>query len=432
MIRSLLYRLRHHSGTARGLTRSGVTTMHLILVAWCAFRVAALGKAIADSPTVVGTSALPTAVWILLGAVLLESCVLLAALVRSRGLPPRSLVLVDVALSAVVALSPIAQGVSDSAPQLPWHFALVFTTVCLIAFRFASTFWTVSLVLGLSSVYLVGRHWHSDWSSPAVTVASSFTVLMVFAVGAAFSGHLVDLARRMEALSETNAKLAARAAVANERATQRVFLHDTAGLLAMIANTTDPDLGAVLRDRARATSKELRAYVYSERQTEAGPSRSLHEILERIAGEFRDLPIEQNTLLAKNVFLTGDTIQAVESAMRTLLDNIRVHANAHTVIIHARSTGAGWELTVRDDGVGFDLERTKKGFGLRDQVESQCALVGVSVRISSRPGEGTEVRLNGTSSPLGPKPVRAARPTRHRVSVMQQWRAVRGQAATRR
>ena len=227
-------------------------------------------------------------------------------------------------------------------------------------------------------------------------------------------------------------KLAARAAVANERATQRVFLHDTAGLLAMITNTTDPELEAVLRDRARATSKELRAYVYEERQNEAGPSRSLHEVLERVGAEFRDLPIEQNTLLAKNVFLTGDAIQAVESALRTLLDNISVHAHARSVIIHGRSSGGGgWEVTVRDDGVGFDATRTKKGFGLRDQVESQCALAGIAVRINSKPGDGTEVRLRGTALPLGLK-VTTPAPVRARPSIVQQWRAVRRQPSARR
>lgn len=408
-----------------------ITTPHLILVTWCAFRVAALGKAVADSPTFVSTAASPTAAWSLLGLVLVETVIVLIALVRSRGLPNHAVVIVDVVLTGIVAISPIFHTYTELAPLLPWHFALVVTTVSLAAMRFTSTAWTVAVVGLLGGLYLLGRHTESMWASTAVALASSFTVMMVFAVAAAFSRHLMELARRMEALVETNVKLAARAAVANERAMQRVFLHDTAGLLAMIANTTDPEMSSVLRDRARATSKELRAYVYEERQSEAGPSRSLHEVLERVAVEFRDLPIERNMLLAKNVFLTGDAIQAVESALRTLLDNIRVHAKARNVIIHGRSVGGGWEVTVRDDGIGFDTARTKKGFGLRDQVESQCALAGISVRIESQPGEGTEVRLRGTSTPLGQKVSRPAAARRPQVNFVQQWRSVRRQTRTR-
>lgn len=427
----MLYRVRSRSRRARSLTPRNISMPHLIIIAWCAFRVAAIGSALANLPAIIDAAVLPAATWTLLGLVVVETVALLVALLQSKGLPSRSFVVTDVALTGLVALSPLFHPASPLTPFLPWHFALVFTTICLVAMRFESAATVVGLVSLLGALYVAGRFAFAPGSSIPLFVSSGFTVLMVFALGATFSRYLMQVARRMDGLVETNVRLAARAAVANERATQRVFLHDTAGLLAMIANTTDPELSAVLRDRARATSKELRAYVYEERKTELGPSRSLQEVLERAAADFRDLPIEQNTLLAKNVFLTGDAIQAVESALRTVLDNIRVHANARNVIIHGRSTGVGWEVTVRDDGVGFDPASTKKGFGLRDQVESQCALAGITVRLTSRPGEGTEISLRGSSSPLGKKPSRPDAPARSRSTVTQQWRALRGQPSRR-
>lgn len=424
------YRMRPRLRRPGSLSTATVTIAHLILVAWCAFRLAVLGKATVEIPSL-SMSSERLVSWLLLTLVALETLVMFVVLIRTKALPSYALVGVDAALSAVVSITPAFQYSEVGDSLLPWHFALVFTSICLVAMRTASARWTTVIVVFLTATYLAGRFTQSAWASPAVAVASAFTVSMVFAVGATASRHLIALGDRMEALVESNVKLAARVAVANERATQRVFLHDTAGLLAMIANTEDPELSAVLRERARSTSKELRAYVYQERHNEAGPTRPLDQVLERIAAEFRDLPIDQNTLLAKNVFLSGDATQATESALRTLLDNIRVHAHARSVTIHARATVSGWEVTVRDDGVGFDPAKVRKGFGLREQVESQCALAGITVTLNSFPGEGTEVRLAGSGFGGTQQPKQSSVP-RTRGMFSRHWRESRRSAGVRK
>src|SRR5699024_6928728 len=131
--------------------------------AWCAFRVAALGKAIADSPVIVGSSSRPGLVWTLLALVLLESIILFAALVRVRRSPPIGLIRIDVAMSGLVALSPLFLASEVPSPQLPWHFALVFTTVCLVAMRIRSSARTAAVVAVLGALYWVGRSSQSAW-----------------------------------------------------------------------------------------------------------------------------------------------------------------------------------------------------------------------------------------------------------------------------
>ena len=80
-------------------------------------------------------------------------------------------------------------------------------------------------------------------------------------------------------------------------------------------------------------------------------------------------------------------------ALHTLLMNVRRHASATACVVHASSTPNGWEMTVRDDGVGFDTATTPLAFGLSRQVRQACHQLGLTVAIDSAPGEGTAVSI---------------------------------------
>jgi signal transduction histidine kinase len=72
------------------------------------------------------------------------------------------------------------------------------------------------------------------------------------------------------------------------------------------------------------------------------------------------------------------------------LENVRRHAQARRVFLRVEEE-EGWLLgEVRDDGKGFDPERTSPGLGLsgmREWVE----LLGGKLSIESQPGRGTRV-----------------------------------------
>lgn len=79
------------------------------------------------------------------------------------------------------------------------------------------------------------------------------------------------------------------------------------------------------------------------------------------------------------------------------LTNVVRHAHAHQVYVELRYGDGELQLTVRDDGVGFDvqpvLERAMRGaslglLGMRERV----LLVGGQIDIASAPGRGTEIR----------------------------------------
>ena len=87
------------------------------------------------------------------------------------------------------------------------------------------------------------------------------------------------------------------------------------------------------------------------------------------------------------------------AALRSLLLNVRQHAQAGRVVLHAAEDedGTGWEVTLHDDGIGFDTSATAFGVGLREVVVEQLARSEVSVEISSIRDLGTTVTLTQTT-----------------------------------
>ncbi|MGE7439159.1 MULTISPECIES: sensor histidine kinase [Kitasatospora] len=80
------------------------------------------------------------------------------------------------------------------------------------------------------------------------------------------------------------------------------------------------------------------------------------------------------------------------------LANVRKHARAQHVTLHAEFTDAAVRLLVEDDGCGFDPEQDEDhGYGLRG-MRARVAEIGGTVEVSSSPGRGTAVDVR---VPLG-------------------------------
>ena len=72
--------------------------------------------------------------------------------------------------------------------------------------------------------------------------------------------------------------------------------------------------------------------------------------------------------------------------------NAARHSGAETLRLYLERLDAGMRLGIVDDGVGFDDEQPRSGFGLvtmRDRAEA----LGGKLRIDSRRGSGTKVEL---------------------------------------
>lgn len=86
-------------------------------------------------------------------------------------------------------------------------------------------------------------------------------------------------------------------------------------------------------------------------------------------------------------------VRALCDATREALVNIAKHAGVDRAVVTARSTGTGTEVTVRDQGTGFDPLAPPSGFGLRQSIEGRLAEAGGTVSIWSAPGRGTRVTM---------------------------------------
>jgi len=183
---------------------------------------------------------------------------------------------------------------------------------------------------------------------------------------------------------------------------------------------------------AQALSNAIFQVEYIERVIEADPLlartelRFLRELLRRELGDVRAFITQLRPPLLDQLGLDGAIADTVEhmrmltglditmdltapatllgDSQRTValrvtqeaLQNVRKHALANSVIVSTRLDDDGWVLEVRDDGRGFDIgavaARGRRNFGLQFMRE-RAELMGSSLQIESRQGEGTRILL---------------------------------------
>ena len=115
------------------------------------------------------------------------------------------------------------------------------------------------------------------------------------------------------------------------------------------------------------------------------------------------LEVELDLALPESEGEPSEELREIESAVYRLvqeaLTNVAKHAQAERVWIEVAERGEAIEVVIRDDGVGFDMDKREQGFGLVGMRE-RVTLAGGSLSIVSTPGTGTELR--------GRVPLRAA------------------------
>lgn len=161
----------------------------------------------------------------------------------------------------------------------------------------------------------------------------------------------------------------------------------------------DPTLArarlVLARDSVNAVIQEIRSYIFGLRPD----TFERQGLVAGLAGLAQELKI--NALVELELDLADDarsafsTEQAAElfQIAREALANVGRHAAAKRATLSLRPDADGWALRIWDDGVGFEPATVARvGFGLDNMRERARRLSG-DLRITSRPGQGTEVRL---------------------------------------
>jgi two-component system nitrate/nitrite sensor histidine kinase NarX len=91
--------------------------------------------------------------------------------------------------------------------------------------------------------------------------------------------------------------------------------------------------------------------------------------------------------------LPADVQVAIYRICQEALNNVAKHAAASQVEINLTHEESAIELSIRDDGQGFDPEQTASGHYGLSMMHERAAGVGARLSIISRPGHGTELTI---------------------------------------
>lgn len=108
------------------------------------------------------------------------------------------------------------------------------------------------------------------------------------------------------------------------------------------------------------------------------------------------------------VWLRGDLATAVVSAAREAMNNVDRHARATALTITVDPD----LVTLRDNGIGFDVHQPRTGHGIADSIVGRMKRAGGSAAISSTPGAGTVTRLSWSTEQTAAAAAEPADPDR--------------------
>jgi len=218
-------------------------------------------------------------------------------------------------------------------------------------------------------------------------------------LGAALLWTLVVLS-----LSQQGALAAAaeglRAGQEAERARMLRTMHDSVlqSLEALLLEAGRNDLPVRQRlDRLRAGVRRQTSDIrVALRHDQHVPGAGLTGPLEALVEEFMARGLRVRLVSAE---LDADppvpVAQALVGATQEALANVAKHAGVQQAVVRVASTDGGVEVTVRDHGRGFDLDRPVGGFGIAESIVGRMRDVGGRATVWSAPDRGTRVIVWG-------------------------------------
>jgi two-component system nitrate/nitrite sensor histidine kinase NarX len=238
-----------------------------------------------------------------------------------------------------------------------------------------------------------------------------------------FTAHHADLAlsvANQAAIAMVNAELYKQAhelAVMEERQRLARNLHDavnqslfSAGLIAEVlprlwvrdqeeARRSIEDL----RRLTRGAQAEMRALLAELRPSTITDS-NLGDLLKLLGDALSSRTNIPVTVTGTGEFILPSDVQITfYRVCQETLFNIAKHSKASQVEINLKQEGPTIELSIRDDGQGFDTQQSFSGHYGLSMMRERAEAVGAMFSVDSQPGHGTELTIRWT--PLSPKEV---------------------------
>jgi NarL family two-component system sensor histidine kinase LiaS len=219
------------------------------------------------------------------------------------------------------------------------------------------------------------------------------------------------MARQLEQLLDTRRELA----IVEERNRLARDLHDSVKQQAFAAAAQLSAVKALLQrdpEAAEPHVEEAERLMYALRQEltlliqELRPvglqGKGLAPAVREVAADWsRQTGIELEVRVQGERSLPLDVEQAAFRIVQEALSNVARHSQANGTEIDLIYNGHEFTCTIRDDGIGFDLDSARDGFGLRSMQQRANAL-GSTLEVVSVAGEGTRLSFTVSLKQGGP------------------------------
>jgi two-component system nitrate/nitrite sensor histidine kinase NarX len=245
--------------------------------------------------------------------------------------------------------------------------------------------------LGILTLYAARPHAFSD---------TDHTLLMLVGRHVGVAVENAQLSARMRALAVVEERGLIAQEIHDGIAQSLAYLNlETAKLQQLLED--DPRRAAAelehIRQVVKESCEEVRALLVDFRM-KFKEGEGLADMVGRCLEEFgQRTAIRTQLLMSGDLALVPAEVQMpVFRIIQEALSNVRKHARAHTVVVELYAAPSLLEVTVRDDGRGFDPIMENRGetahLGLSIMRERAVNLGG-SLQCASRPDEGTTLRL---------------------------------------
>jgi signal transduction histidine kinase len=330
----------------------------------------------------------PAGGFLALAAMAVWTAVTVIAYARPGGRSPW-LIGADVAVAGLLVLSTrlilTAGQINAGAPTIPASWAASSVLACAVAGGPAG---------GLAGATVIVA---ADLAERQALPQSTFNNAVLVLIAGGVGGYVVHLGLRAEAAADRAAR---REAAIAERERIARGVHDSVLQVLALVSARGRELGGEAAELARLAGEQesaLRTLVSgaSAAAPPGGGVLNVAGLLEPMGGGGVTVSGPAGAVL-----LAEASAQALAAAAGEALDNVRRHAGPDArAWVLVEDDGAVVTVSVRDNGLGFAPGRLEEAeaagrLGVAQSIRGRLRDVGGTARLTSTPGQGTEVELH--------------------------------------
>jgi signal transduction histidine kinase len=349
--------------------------------------------------------------WRLAGPALAVAWAAAATLCLRRGWPSPALACLDSAVYVALAL-----GVSGCVPPAVRDDAFSWLVICMSGQLMIPAWYAPRILFWPLALMSAAAYWAGAMQYPVTSPRALTAATIVLVVGGVVHSYLRRVLYRRAAAADAALRESDQAASEQyailratiERREHERLLHDTVlNTLTALARPSPADLANAVC-RCRQDVDLIEDALADPNDLATGDRRRSGDVLGEMRATVADmrargLRVHADIDDGPAPAIPAPVALAISSAAREALSNVAVHAGTGEAWVRARLTGLdeedetqrGVEVTVRDEGAGFDRALIDHArLGLRRSIAERVADCDGHASIWSRPGSGTVVHLS--------------------------------------